>query len=467
MPFRPMPPFTEPAMFNFFRSLFFRKAAPPPPADSFQRLNEVAPLRSYQQVSTGESSFVCREPILNRHEKVAGYEFLLNQRLHKRFSGKSPALRRAYDDVLIINLAALGTGSLLGHLLSFVDLSPLSFDNPQLASLEQANTVLMVDPLDANGELSAGLAARLAEIKARGFKVGCYLSSERALEEIVALCDFIQISTPAYDGLQIADWVRRLRKRDGHGRLALVAADIESSDDFQVCFRAGFDYFHGPFVNRREGWHPPRANVDRSRIMQVLGQLRSGVEGSELARSIRQDPVVTYKLLRYINSSANGLEHEITSIEQSLLLLGRERFYRWLSLLLFDVQKSGYIERVLTEQALARASLMERLGRRARQAGVNPDQLFLAGLFSQLEKLLDRPLAEILDSVAMPPAVNEALLTGSGPLAPFLNLAVACENGDQKATAIWATACQLDALSVNQELLAALVWANEVLEMDD
>jgi len=144
-----------------------------------------------------------------------------------------------------------------------------------------------------------------------------------------------------------------------------------------------------------------------------------------------------------------------------------ERFYRWLSLLLFDVQKSGYIERVLTEQALARASLMERLGRRARQAGVNPDQLFLAGLFSQLEKLLDRPLAEILDSVAMPPAVNEALLTGSGPLAPFLNLAVACENGDQKATAIWATACQLDALSVNQELLAALVWANEVLEMDD
>lgn len=454
-------------MFNFFRSLFFRKAASPPPADSFQRLNEVAPLRSDQQVSTGESSFVCREPILNRHEKVAGYEFLLNQRLHKRFSGKSPALRRAYDDVLIINLAALGTGSLLGHRLSFVDLSPLSFDNPQLASLEQANTVLMVDPLDANGELSAGLAARLAEIKARGFKVGCYLSSERALEEIVALCDFIQISTPAYDGLQIADWVRRLRKRDGHGRLALVAADIESSDDFQVCFRAGFDYFHGPFVNRREGWHPPRANVDRSRIMQVLGQLRSGVEGSELARSIRQDPVVTYKLLRYINSSANGLEHEITSIEQSLLLLGRERFYRWLSLLLFDVQKSGYIERVLTEQALARASLMERLGRRARQAGVNPDQLFLAGLFSQLEKLLDRPLAEILDSVAMPPAVNEALLTGSGPLAPFLNLAVACENGDQKATAIWATACQLDALSVNQELLAALVWANEVLEMDD
>ena len=453
-------------MFKFLRSLFSREAVPAPPAEAFQRLNEVAPLRSYQQVSTGERSFVCREPILNRHEKVAGYEFLLNQRLHKRFSGKNPALRRAYDDGLIINLSSLGMGSLLGHRLSFVELSPLSFDNPKLAALEQGNTVLMLDPLDDNGQLHEHLAERLGQMKRRGFKIGSYLQPERELDEIFAICDFIQISIPAYDGLQIADWVRRLRKREGNAPVALIAADIESSDDFQVCFRAGFDYFHGAFVNRREDWHPPRANVDRGRIMQVLGQLRSGVDGAQLAKTIRQDPVVTYKLLRYINSSANGLEKEITSIEQSLFLLGRERFYRWLSLLLFDVQKAGYIERVLTEQALVRASLLERLGRRTRQSGVIPDQLFLTGLFSLLEKMIEGPLAETLARVSVPPAVSEALLAGNGPLAPFLNLAIACENGDQEAISIWAMACQLDAPSVNEEMLAALVWANEVLELN-
>jgi c-di-GMP phosphodiesterase len=303
-------------------------------------------------------------------------------------------------------------------------------------------------------------------MQARGFKVGCYLRPAQELEEVFAICDFVQISIPAYDGLQIADWVRRLRKRDSKTPVALIAADIESSDDFQVCFRAGFDYFHGSFVNRREDWHPPRANVDRGRIMQVLGQLRSGVEGGELAKTIRQDPVVTYKLLRYINSSANGLEQEITSIEQSLLLLGRERFYRWLSLLLFDVQKAGYIERVLTEQALVRASLLERLGRRTRQDGIVPDQLFLTGLFSLLEKMIEGPLDETLARVSVPPAVSEALLAGSGPLAPFLNLAIACEKGDQEAISSWAAACQTDAPGVNEEMLAALVWANEVLELN-
>jgi len=452
-------------MFKFIRSLFSSEVVQDPPAETFQRLNEVAPLRSQQQDSIDERSFVCREPILNRQEKVAGYAFLLNQRLHKRFSGKNPALRRAYDDALIVNLSSLGMGRLLGHRLSFIDLSPLSFDNLKLAELELGNTVLMLDPLDDKGQPHQHLAERIAAMKERGFKIGCYLRAETGLDEVFAVCDFIQISIPAYDGLQIADWARRLRKRDEKSPLALVAADIESSDDFQICFRAGFDYFHGSFVNRRDDWHPPRANVDRGRIMQVLGELRSGVEGSELAKTIRQDPVVTYKLLRYINSSANGMEKEITSIEQSLLLLGRERFYRWLSLLLFDVQKAGYIERVLTEQALVRASLLERLGRRTGKPNIIPDQLFLTGLFSLLEKMIQGPLAETLARVSVPPDVSEALLDGGGPLAPFLNLAIACENGNQEAISLWAKACQLDASTVNAEMLAALVWANEVVEL--
>lgn len=453
-------------MFKIIRALFSRRAAQPQQAQTFERLNEVAPLRNNQQAHASERSFVCREPILNRLEKVAGYEFLLNQRLHKRFSGKNPALRKAYDAGLIINLSTLGTGKLLGHRLSFIGLSPLSFDNPKLTELAQANTVVMLDPLDDNGQPHTGLAEGIGDLKRRGFKIGCYLRTEPGLEEFFAACDFVQISIPAYDGLQIADWVHRLRKRDAHSTLSLIAADIETSDDFQVCFRAGFDYFHGPFVNRREDWHPPRANVDRGHIMQALGQLRSGVDGSELARTIRQDPVITYKLLRYINSAANGMEKEVTSIEQGVLLLGRERFYRWLSLLLFDVHKAGYIERVLTEQALVRASLLERLGRRTRQEGVLPDQLFLTGLFSLLEKLVGGPLAETLANAAVPAAVSEALLAGTGPLAPFLNLAIASEKGDREAISMWAKACNLDAVSVNQDLLAALSWANEVLELD-
>lgn len=453
-------------MFKFLRSLFGRSPAAATPSNSFARLNELAPLRSTEQDAPHDRSFVCREPILNRDERIAGYEFLLHQRLHDRVSGKSPALRRAYDDALICNLGSVGVDSLLGHRLAFVGISPLSFDNPQLSILPGANTVLMIDPLDDGALQSEALRERIHVARSRGFRIGYQLRPEVSVEAVVPLCDFIQISTPAYNGLEIADWVRHLRKLETVSPLSLIAADIESLDDFHVCFRAGFDYFNGPFVNSRENWHPPRGSVERARIMQVLSQLRSGVENTELAGSIRQDAVVTYKLLRYINSPVNGLANEVTTIEQCLLLLGRDRFYRWLSLLLFDVQKAGFVERMLIEQALVRASLMERTGRRAGTAGADLDQLFLTGLFSLLDKLLDQPLAETLASVRMPQAVSDALLARRGPLTPFLTLAIACENGIQEEIAAGAAACRLDAAGVNHDSMSALIWANEMSEIN-
>jgi EAL and modified HD-GYP domain-containing signal transduction protein len=456
-------------MFNILRALFGKsEPSGTKEDDSFGRLNRLAPLRTAEPADERDSrSFVCREPILNRSERIAGYEFLLHQRLHSRLAGKSSTIRRAYDDALVRNLSSVGVASLLEHRLAFIGISAASFDNPLLSGLPCGNTVLMVDPLE-NGSFGVErLTDRLLEAKGRGFRIGCRLGAEAGDEAILGLWDFVQISTPGYDGLELADWVRRLHKLHADGRAsppALIAANIENSDDFQLCFRAGFDFFHGPFVVRREDWHPPRGHIDRTRVIQVLNQLRSGAENAELAKNIRQDAMLTYKLLRYINSAANGLQQEITAIDQGLLILGRERFYRWLSLLLFDVQNAGHLERVLIEEALVRANLMERVGCRFPRPGINGDLLFLTGLFSLLDQLLGRPMAEVLADVTVPEIVAQALLSGEGPLAPYLRLAMACESGSQDELAERAMACGADASAVNQDLLAALVWANQVGE---
>lgn len=454
-------------MFSFLHNLLGKNEAPEPAADAFTRLNELAPLQGKEAEGSGERSFVCRQPILNREERIAGYEFLLHQSLQDRLSGKVPTLRRAYDDALIRNLASFQVGSLLGFRLAFVGLSSQSFDNPQLATLPCENTVLTIDAQDEGLEAIEVLRQRIENARQQGFRIGYREHPGAPNPAIIPLCDFVLIATPALNGLEIADWVRQVRRLETTGPLALIATDIESSDDLYVCFRAGFDFFHGPFVSCRDNWHPPRGTIDRTHIAHVLSQLRRGDENSALAASVRQDPVITYKLLRYINSPLNALSNKITTIEQALLLLGRERFYRWLSLLLFDVQKAGYLDRMLTEQALVRANLMERLGIQLRKPEIAPDMLFLTGLFSLLEKLMSRPMPEILASVAMPQAVCDALLEGSGPLAPFLKLSIACENGQPEEIADCAQACGLDIGSVNQASLAALLWAAEIARLDE
>jgi EAL and modified HD-GYP domain-containing signal transduction protein len=432
--------------------------------------DQTVPLPSDFLEAAENQTFMCRESILNREQRIAGYRFVLHQGLQTRLSGKEANVRRAYDEVLVQNLRSADVAPILSNRIVFVGISPASLDNPHLHALSTANTVLMLDPPDDSGAELAGLRDRVEALGQLGFHVGYRLPAEVPLEVIPPIFDFIQISTPAYDGTELADSVGRLRKlaKSDDKNISLIAADIETADDFHVCWRAKFDYFHGPFVDLRQNIAPPRGNVDRSFIMIVLGQLRSGEDIAALAKTIGKDAVVTYKLLRYINSAANALTHEISLIEQCLLLLGRERIYRWLSLMLFDVHNAGYRERVLTEQALVRANLMERIGNIGGTAAVSvsADHLFLTGLFSVLDKLLNQPLAEILASIALPHSVDDALLRNSGPLVPFLALAIACESGDPKKISSLAQACRINEQRLNEEILQALAWANMVGEID-
>lgn len=451
-------------MIRFLRALFGRGSALTNPTQPMDRPTELAPPPVKTPPTAADRSFVCREPVLDRAHRIAGYEFLLHQRLQKRLSGRGAVLWRAYDDVLIRNLASIGTHSLISDRLAFICLAAESIGNRRLAALPAENTVLVIDPVDGDEPQGRNLPQLMSALRQRGFRIGYHLQPKASADAILLECDFALISTPAYDGLQIADTVRHVLKLKPAAPPALIAADIETPDDFHLCYRAGFDYFQGPFVNQRENWRPPGGNVDRGLIMRVMCQLRSDVDNAALANTVRQDAVIAYKLLRYINSPFNGLNHEITTIDQCLQLLGRERFYRWLSLLLFDVHKPGYVERILTEQALVRAGLMERMGQR-RRPETNPDQLFLTGLFSLLDKLIGRSMPDTLASVAVPKAVRDALIEGGGPLRPFLDLAVACEKGTQEDIAANAKLCGLDVASVNEDSMAALVWANEVTKV--
>jgi len=453
-------------MFDFLRTLFSSTPAPAKPTSPDSSTTLAAPSLEQQQ-APADRSFVLREPILDRGHRIAAYELRLDQQMQRRLNGKETTSWSAGDDELIGNLASINARSLIGDRLAFICLAPESLDNPSLSSLPADNTVLMVTPAHGDGPAPANLPDRLAALRTQGFHIGYQLRPEAAAEAVLLQCDFVLLSTPAYNGLEIADTVRRLLKLGAPTAPALIAADIETPDDFHLCFRLGFIYFQGPFVNHRENWRPPAGSIDRALIMRVMAQLRSDVDNAALAATVRQDAVITYKLLRYINSPFNGLTHEITSIDQCLQLLGRERFYRWLSLLLFDVHKPGYVERVLTEQALVRASLMERSGQRSTRPEANPDLLFLTGLFSLLDKLIGRSMAETLASVAVPKAVADALIAQSGPLLPFLSLAIACEKGEAQEVTAWANLCRLDVASVNEDMLAALVWAHEVTKVKD
>jgi EAL and modified HD-GYP domain-containing signal transduction protein len=160
-----------------------------------------------------------------------------------------------------------------------------------------------------------------------------------------------------------------------------------------------------------------------------------------------------------------GLQQPIDSLTQALVLIGREKFYRWLSLLLFDFANPTYRERALAERALARGRTLELLAGKGRIPKA-PDHLFLIGLFSLLDVALGLPLQELLVKATLPDAVRDALLGKPGTHADALALAILGEADaaalpEQMAQAL--ARCEIADAAYTAAAAEALVWASQAL----
>lgn len=452
-------------MLDGIRRLMGKSPANAGPQDAFQKLNQVAPLKSAQKETSKQehdtSPFICREAVLDRNERIVGYEFALGRELQSRMLEKSALIRRVYDDAMLRNLAPLGVSSLLGNRFAFIRLSVASLTNPLLQSFSNLNTVIMITPGEITEKDLAEIRTNLPHLEKIGIKHGWTIDRPRPeLAEFLHQAELIEIETTALDGIQLKTLSAEFRTQKSGQKL--IASEIQTSDDFNLCFHCGFDYFMGAFVTSRENWHPAKSEINRLRVFEALNMLRNGAEFEAIAECLRTDPILTFKLLRYINSPGIGLLLKINDISQALLLMGRERFYRWLSLLLFDFHQSDYREQVLNEQALTRARFMETLAGHG-QVPALPDQLFITGLFSLLDVMMDRPLLDVLKQVSLPEAVSSALKGETGAMRDALLLAIAVESGTPEEMNAAAAQCGLEAPLVTSFMIEALAWSQQVI----
>lgn len=432
---------------------------------AFRKLEALAPLKSAPektgaQEENQQHSFVCREAVLNREERIEGYEFSLSRRLQSRVQEKSALLQRVYDDAMLRNLSQSGVSSLLGERYAFIRISPGSLKTPLLDLFAQMNVIIMVAPGDlAVAELEV-IHDDLHRLSGMGVRHGWTLEKPHPeLMELLPETDFIEIESTGFDGLQVKVLYRELR--DLKGGQKLIASGLQTADDFSFYYRCGFDFFAGPFVSSRENWHPAKSEINRVRVMEVLNMIRAGAEFDAIADRLRTDPVLTFKLLRYINSAGIGLQRKITEISQALLVLGSERFYRWLSLLLFSFTQLGYRERVLNEQALTRARFLEMIAGKG-SVPKSADQLFITGLFSLMDVMMACTLEEVLKQIILPGAVADALRGNPGALSDALSLSIAIESGSVEDMEAAAALCGLDSITVTSTMIEALAWSQQM-----
>lgn len=206
---------------------------------------------------------------------------------------------------------------------------------------------------------------------------------------------------------------------------------------------------------------PPVGRKPVAQDVQVVLELISGVDReapvSQLEATLKKDPTLAFRLMRYLNSPAFGLSVEINSFGHALMMLGYERLKRWLALLLAS-SAQGAAAKPLMFAAVRRGLLMEELLRSSGDSEMR-GEVFICGVFSLLDRLLQQPFGDLLKSVPVPERVRQALLNEDGPFQPYLELVRAVESESLFDIREQGEKLFLTPLEINQALLRALAAA--------
>jgi EAL and modified HD-GYP domain-containing signal transduction protein len=213
-------------------------------------------------------------------------------------------------------------------------------------------------------------------------------------------------------------------------------------------------------------FEPPAGAVkkDVAGDLQVIVELMSRVDAGEdidrLEQTLKRDPSLAFKLLRFLNSAAFGLPVEVSSFRHAIMLLGYARLKRWLALLLTTASKD-HTMRPIMYAALRRGLLMEELARSLDDAEMR-DELFICGLFSLLDHMLKQPFSALLGAIPMPERVRQALVEGSGPYQPYLELVHAIEQASVHDYRSAAEQLMLEPADINPCVMRALAKAAQL-----
>jgi len=169
----------------------------------------------------------------------------------------------------------------------------------------------------------------------------------------------------------------------------------------------------------------PVAQPDQQVIVELIRRVDNEDPIDKLENTLKRDPSLAFKLLRYINSPAFGLRVEISSFRHAIMMLGYQRLKRWLALLLATASKDVNLRPVMFA-AVRRGLLMEEL-----VAGSGDEEMrnevFICGVFSLLDRMFGETFAKLLGSIPVPERVYRALVKNEGPFQPYLAMVRAAE----------------------------------------
>lgn len=372
-------------------------------------------------IETGESLdlLLARQPVFNKSQDVVSY--LLLYRNDDESAQKAINDHLATSSVILNTYASICQDGQVRSLPCYIKVTDKTLMAENFPELPKENYILEIL---GHSNITPELVERVKELGQQGYRLALSdYKSHPKFEPLLNLVHILKLDVQSIGLEKMPALVKHLRPY----HLELLADKVETKEEFRKCHELGFALFQGYFLSKPEPIKGKKLGSSKVLLLQMMVELQSP---QATAQSVEQivinDPLLTYRILRVVNSAAFNFPREIESLSHAISLLGFDQIRKWVSLFLVtDTQEKP---EELTRSMLARGRmcevLAEMLGRE------QPINNFIAGLFSKLDALLDMEMSDLLQQVPLQNDIKAALLNYEGQLGQILEQVCHYESGE-------------------------------------
>ena len=397
-------------------------------------------------------TFVARQPILDRYEKIFAYELLFRNGNETNYTSLDGD--RATVDVISHSFLTIGMDTLTGGKRGFINFTANSLKSQIAYSLPKEHVAIEI--LE-NVEPDQDIIAACKQLKEAGYLLVLDdFVFEAKFWPFIDLADIIKVDFLNTDVQERRNIIHRVGSR----KIKFLAEKVETRDDFLQALKFGYYYFQGYYFSKPviiSGKIIPHFKLNCLRLMAEINNPEVNFE--KINTFIKGDVSLSFNLLKFINSSVFGFKTKINSIKQALVLLGLSEVRKWASIIVLRNIGEDKPDALIVN-SVVRATFGEALAHKTifKQQASN---IFLMGLFSLIDAFLDRPLVEVLKELPLTNEIKRALLGEANQIRGFLDLILAYEKGDWTQFSLCAKKIHIDESQVPDIYLQALASANQ------
>lgn len=368
-------------------------------------------------------AYVARQPILSRKKQTIGYELLFRDGESNAFPNIEA--NQATSRLLVENFMSTGCNPALESPRSFIN-----FPQESLISLvptafpKRKIVVEVLETCTPNDELFSAIK----HLHRMGYIIALDdFSLDAAWDRFLPYSHIVKLDIMQL-GIETACKYVKQRKQQGCKRHYL-AERVETNDEFQQAFDAGFHFYQGYFFSKPQIIKNRVVKPEELLTMQLFQEVcRTEVNFVRIEQLIAQDVSLSYQLLKFVNTASARLENPISSFKQALVYLGEEQIKMFVTLIA-TAHAAINKPKELYKQSLVKGRFCELMICRI-QNGTPGQEAFIVGLFSLLDALLDRKLDDVLEQLSLTKEIKQAILLRAGLLGSMLALYESIDAGD-------------------------------------